>query len=82
MSQNTNGEQKLVIMPLDADDDVGAFAIMLPQKVDRSLRGLQSYRPYELTNGGKGDSFVNNYMMLTLRNPDSESGTPVSYTHL
>jgi len=62
-------------MPLDADDDDGVFAIMLPQKVDRSLRGLQSYRPYELTNGGTGDTFVNNYMMLTLRNPDSEAGT-------
>ena len=62
-------------MPLDADDDPGVFAIMLPQKLDRSLRGLQSYRPYELTNGGVGDTFVNNYMMLTLRNPDSEAGT-------
>ena len=62
-------------MPLDADDDAGVFAIMLPQKVDRSLRGLQSYRPYELTNGGTGDAFVNNYMMLALRNPDSEAGT-------
>ncbi|RMZ71658.1 integral membrane [Pyrenophora seminiperda CCB06] len=66
---------KLVIMPLDADDDFGAFAIMVPQKVDRSLHGLQSYRPYELTDGGKGESFVNNYMLLTIRNSDSESGT-------
>ncbi|KAI1519498.1 hypothetical protein PtrSN002B_003240 [Pyrenophora tritici-repentis] len=66
---------KLVIMPLDGDDNAGVFAIMLPQKVDRSLRGLQIYRPYELTNDGKGDTFVNNYMLLTLRNPISEAGT-------
>ncbi|CAN9390607.1 unnamed protein product [Alternaria alternata] len=66
---------KVVIMPLDGDDDAGVFAIMIPQKSDRSLHGLQSFRPYELFNGGTGDKFVNSYMMLTLRNPDSDAGT-------
>ncbi|RYO67553.1 hypothetical protein AA0113_g4569 [Alternaria arborescens] len=66
---------KVVVMPLDGDDDAGVFAIMIPQKSDRSLHGLQSFRPYELSNGGTGDKFVNNYMMLTLRNPDSDAGT-------
>ncbi|KAH8642910.1 hypothetical protein IG631_00373 [Alternaria alternata] len=28
-----------------------------------------------LFNGGTGDKFVNSYMMLTLRNPDSDAGT-------
>ncbi|KAH6858975.1 hypothetical protein BKA58DRAFT_51143 [Alternaria rosae] len=66
---------KAVIMPLDGDDDAGVFAIMIPQTTDRSLHGLQSYRPYEISGGGLGDKFVNNFMMLTLRNPDSDAGT-------
>ncbi|KAG9192846.1 hypothetical protein G6011_11580 [Alternaria panax] len=66
---------KVVIMPLDGDDDSGVFAIMIPQKSDRSLHGLQSFRPYEISGGGMGDTFVNNYRMLTLRNPDSNAGT-------
>lgn len=40
--------QKVVIMPLDGDDDAGVFAIMIPQTNDRSLHGLQSFRPYEV----------------------------------
>ncbi|KAI4698216.1 uncharacterized protein J4E84_001352 [Alternaria hordeiaustralica] len=66
---------KVVIMPLDGDDDAGVFAIMLPQTSDRSLQGLQAYRPYEISGGGLGDKFANNFMMLTLRNPDSDAGT-------
>ena len=49
-----NKTQKLVIMPLDGDDDAGVFAIMLPQKIDRSLHGLQAYRPYEVSLGLMG----------------------------
>ena len=41
--------QKVVVMPLDGDDDAGVFAIMIPQKSDRSLHGLQSFRPYEVS---------------------------------
>ncbi len=41
-------------MPLDGDDDAGVFAIMLPQKIDRSLHGLQAYRPYEVSLGLMG----------------------------
>ncbi|CAO2648041.1 Nn.00g089630.m01.CDS01 [Neocucurbitaria sp. VM-36] len=68
-------KQKLVIMPLDGDDEVGMFCIMLPQPNDRSLRGLQSYRPYELLNGGKGDIFDNKFMLLSLRNTSRDIGT-------
>ncbi|KNG49534.1 integral membrane protein [Stemphylium lycopersici] len=67
-------KSKLVIMPLDGDDEAGVFAIMLPQKSDRSLKGLQCYRPYEITNDGRGEIFVNDYMVLTLRNPHSDAG--------
>jgi hypothetical protein len=65
-----NEGQKLVIMPLDGDDEAGVFAIMLPQKTDRSLNGLQSYRFYEVSEGA-----TNTFMMLALRNPDRDAGT-------
>lgn len=55
-------------MRLDGNDDAGVFCILLPQKSDKSLKDLQPYRPYEISNGGKGDSFDNQYMLLTLRN--------------
>jgi hypothetical protein len=29
----------------------------------------------QISNSGMGETFVNNYMMLTLRNPDSDAGT-------
>jgi hypothetical protein len=57
-------------MPLDGDDDAGVFAIMLPQKTDRSLNGLQGYRFYEIS-----DEVANNFMLLTLRNSDRDAGT-------
>jgi hypothetical protein len=65
-----NEGQKLVIMPLDGDDEAGVFTIMLPQKTDRSLNGLQSYRFYEVSEGA-----ANTFMMLALRNPDRDAGT-------
>ncbi|KAF1830496.1 hypothetical protein BDW02DRAFT_633596 [Decorospora gaudefroyi] len=70
-----NQRSKLVIMPMDGDDEKGVFCIMLPQKPDRSLRPLQAYRPYELTDKGIGDTFANDFMLLTLRNPDQEADT-------
>jgi hypothetical protein len=57
-------------MPLDGDDEAGVFAIMVTRKTDRSLNGLQIYRFYEIS----ADA-TNNFMMLTLRNPDRDSGT-------
>ncbi|KAF1842122.1 uncharacterized protein K460DRAFT_388882 [Cucurbitaria berberidis CBS 394.84] len=69
------GNTKLVIMPLDGDDETGLFCIMLPQLSDTSLCGLQSYRPYEYGNGGTGDTFDNKFMLLTLRNTSQEVGT-------
>jgi hypothetical protein len=35
--------QKLVIMPLDED----LFCIMTPQPLDRSIKALETFRPYE-----------------------------------
>ncbi|KAJ4377899.1 hypothetical protein N0V83_000729 [Neocucurbitaria cava] len=67
------GNQKLVIMPLDGDDEAGMFCIMLPQPNDRSLQGLHSYRLYELLNGGEGNRFNNNFMFLSLRNTKKET---------
>jgi hypothetical protein len=57
-------------MPLDGDDEAGVFAIMLPQKTDRSLNGLEAYRFYEISDG-----LANNLMLLTLRNSDRDAGT-------
>jgi hypothetical protein len=48
------------------------FCVMIPQSSDRTLTGLQSYRPYEITSGGDGNGFANNYMLLALRNPDRD----------
>ncbi|EMD61099.1 hypothetical protein COCSADRAFT_29370 [Bipolaris sorokiniana ND90Pr] len=67
------GKSKLVIMPLDGDDEAGVFAIMLPQKHDRSLHGLQSYRPYKMIESENGQDFSNDYEVLTLRNLDSSA---------
>ncbi|EUC49243.1 hypothetical protein COCMIDRAFT_23033 [Bipolaris oryzae ATCC 44560] len=67
------GKSKLVIMPLDGDDEAGVFAIMLPQKHDRSLHGLQSYRPWEIIESDNGQRFFNDYEVLTLRNLDSSA---------
>ncbi|KAJ6281049.1 hypothetical protein J3E71DRAFT_392262 [Bipolaris maydis] len=67
------GKSKLVIMPLDGDDEVGVFAIMLPQKHDRSLHGLQSYRPYKIAESENGQDLFNDYEVLTLRNLDSSA---------
>lgn len=55
-------------MPLDGDDELGVFAIMVPQKSDRSLNGLQSYRPYE-SKDNSDEIFANDYIVLTHRNP-------------
>ncbi|XP_014557102.1 hypothetical protein COCVIDRAFT_37430 [Bipolaris victoriae FI3] len=68
-----NRYAKLVIMPLDGDDEAGVFTIMLPQKHDRSLHGLQSYRPYEIIESDNGQAFSNDYEVLTLRNLDSSA---------
>lgn len=62
-------------MPLDGTDDEGMFCILLPQPTDRSLQGIQAYRPYEYTKGGQGQTFASNIMLLGLRNNSQSSGT-------
>ena len=51
------------------------FCILLPQRNDRSLKGLQIYRPYEHREGRGAGDFTTNIMILTLRNTSQTSGT-------
>ncbi|KAF1947615.1 hypothetical protein EJ02DRAFT_449097 [Clathrospora elynae] len=68
-------KSKLVTMPLDGDDDDGVFCIMLPQKSDGYPNGLQSYRPYKITDGDRSDIVVKGYMVFALSNPAGDAGT-------
>ncbi|PSN67271.1 hypothetical protein BS50DRAFT_634657 [Corynespora cassiicola Philippines] len=65
---------KLVIMRLDGTDKDGMFCILVPQPNDRSLAGLQPYRPYEIINDGRGYDLVNNFCLLVLRNKSQHLG--------
>jgi hypothetical protein len=69
-------------MPLDGDDETGMFCIMLPQNLDRSMKTLQAWRPYERRNGGDGKSFDNTFMLLTLRNTNRDIGTIEAIRHV
>jgi hypothetical protein len=62
-------------MPLDGEDDMGMFCILLPQPMDRSMKSLQAWRPYEVNNGGDGKKFGNNFMLFTLRSTSIDAGT-------
>jgi hypothetical protein len=62
-------------MPLDGEDEVGMFCILLPQPMDRSMKNLQAWRPYEIRNGGDGKRFDNKFMLLTLRYTNQDMGT-------
>lgn len=56
--------QKLVIMPLDGD----LFCIMTPQPLDRSIKALETFRPYEHQMQRNDDRpFFNNYMLVAIR---------------
>ncbi|KAH7346115.1 hypothetical protein BKA66DRAFT_447790 [Pyrenochaeta sp. MPI-SDFR-AT-0127] len=68
-------DSKLVIMPLDGDDEAGMFCIMIPQVSDPRLPGLRIYRPYEHLNAGRGDRFCNNIMLLSLQDTSRATGT-------
>ncbi|KAF2818983.1 hypothetical protein CC86DRAFT_432406, partial [Ophiobolus disseminans] len=67
--------QSVTIMPLDGDDEVGMFCILLPQTLDRSIKTLQTWRPYEIRHGGYSKNFDNNFMLVTLRNTNQDMGT-------
>lgn len=67
-------------MPLDGDDlndhdEIGLFCILLPQTMDRSMKNIQAWRPYEVHNDGDGRKFENDFVLLTLRNIDQDIGT-------
>jgi hypothetical protein len=61
-------------MPLDGDDDIGMFCILLPQSLDRSMKSLQAWRLYEMGNECDGKKFKNKFELLNLRYPDRETG--------
>jgi hypothetical protein len=65
----------LVIMPLDGAHGLGMFCIILPLPNDRSLKGLQLYRPYEHREGKSSNPFSSNIMLAGLRNKSQSSGT-------
>lgn len=62
-------------MPLEGADDAGLFCIMLPQPLDRSIKSLETFRPFEHRLERDDDRvFANNYMLLTLRDRKNNSG--------
>lgn len=62
-------------MPLDGNDELGMFCILIPQPMDRSTKHLQAWRPYEVGNGGDGSKFSNNFALVTLRYTGLDIGT-------
>ncbi|KAL6711148.1 hypothetical protein ACN47E_005679 [Coniothyrium glycines] len=62
---------KVVVLPLDGDDKAGTFCI-LTRHSDRSLKGLQAYRPYQISNSTKRP---NTFTLLALRNPSRDADT-------
>lgn len=62
-------------MPLKGSDNAGLFCIMLPQPLDRSIKALETLRPYEYRSEGDNKiSFANNYMLLAIRDWKNKSG--------
>jgi hypothetical protein len=62
-------------MPLDGNDEMGMFCILISQPMDRSTKHLQVWRPYEVGNGGDGSKFSNDFALLTLRYTGIDIGT-------
>ncbi|EAT84444.2 hypothetical protein SNOG_08168 [Parastagonospora nodorum SN15] len=60
-------DRSLAIMPLDGNEEMGMFCILISQPMDRSTKHLQVWRPYEVGNGGDGLKFSNSFALLTLR---------------
>lgn len=62
-------------MPLEGADDAGLFCIMLPQPLDRSIKALESFRPYEHNVEHDGNKpFTNDFMLLAIRDRGNSSG--------
>lgn len=51
------------------------FCILITQPNDRSMPGLQAYRPYEIRGNGQGKEFVNSFLLLAFRNSSLTNGT-------
>lgn len=62
-------------MPLDGDDEIGLFCILLPQRMDRSMKNIEIWRPYEMRNEGDGQKFDNKFVLYTLRYTGQDIGT-------
>jgi hypothetical protein len=62
-------------MPLDGAHGLGMFCILIPLPNDRSLKGLQLYRPYEHRAGKSSNPFTSHIMLAGLRNKSQSSGT-------
>ncbi|XPS73595.1 hypothetical protein M3J09_005739 [Ascochyta lentis] len=66
---------KVLIMPLNGADEAGLFCIMLPQSMDRSIKALEAFRPFEHgIDRVDTEPFVNEYMLLAVRNRKHNSG--------
>lgn len=62
-------------MPLKGADDAGLFCIMIPLGLDRSIKALQEFRPYEHETGNDDRKpFKNNFVVLAARDQDKEQG--------
>ncbi|KAH5023418.1 hypothetical protein HBI70_056750 [Parastagonospora nodorum] len=68
-------DRSLAIMPLDGNEEMGMFCILISQPMDRSTKHLQVWRPYEVGNGGDGLKFSNSFALLTLRYTGLDIGT-------
>jgi hypothetical protein len=73
-------------MPLDGEDGLKMFCIMLPQDLarstktlrqsrDRSTSHIQAWRPYEIETNSNIEIFKNSFMLLGLRNTKGVRGT-------
>lgn len=52
----------------DEDETTKLFCILMPQSADRSMKGVQALRPYEIhSDTADGKSFRNNFMLLAAR---------------
>lgn len=76
----SNPSQKVVVMPLQGADEAGLFCIMLPQSLDRSIKALDLFRPYEHgIDRNDSKSFANEIMLLAVRDRDN-SGSGILST--
>ncbi|KAH6616639.1 hypothetical protein C7974DRAFT_379510 [Boeremia exigua] len=65
----------VVAMPLRGADDAGLFCIMLPQPLDRSIKALEMFRPFEHRLEHKDHKlFANSYMLLAIRDGKNNGG--------